>query len=214
MTVIGFSSGVVGRDGNVDRLVKAVLQKSGHEYEFVKLTDLRYSACKGCAQLCAVPQVCKLGDDLYPYYHKLKEADAVVIGSPVSFDTINGLTLSFLERFFGYRHVTSAIKDKPFVLVIAAQRSTENAKKEFLRRIATVCQANVLDVVEYLSGVPPCFVCGRHSECRIGGLFRVHGEAALKMEITPELFRMWEDDPAVVSAVNVAAGKLRGLVQR
>jgi uncharacterized protein YihD (DUF1040 family) len=38
MTVIGFSSGVVCRDGNVDRLVKAVLQKSGHEYEFVKLT--------------------------------------------------------------------------------------------------------------------------------------------------------------------------------
>jgi len=210
MRVIGFSSGVVGREGNVDRMVKAILAKSGGG-EFVKLTDLRYSACKGCVALCAGPQVCKLQDDLYPYYHKIKEADAVVVGSPVSFDSINGSALSFLERFFGYRHVTSAIKDKPFVLVIAAQRSTENAKKEFVRRVATVCQAKVVDVVEYLSGVPPCLVCGRHTECRIGGLFRVHGEEALKMEVTPERFRVWEDDPVAVGAVEGAAEKLRNL---
>ena len=38
MKVIGFSAGSVGREGNVDRMVKAVLEKSGHEYEFVKLT--------------------------------------------------------------------------------------------------------------------------------------------------------------------------------
>jgi hypothetical protein len=121
--------------------------------------------------------------------------------------------LSFLERFFGYRHVTSAIKDKPFVLAITAQRSTENAKKEFLRRTARVCQVSVVDVVEYLSGVPPCLVCGRHTECRIGGLFRVHGEAALTTEVTPDLFKAWEDDPAAVEAVEAAAEKLRNLPQ-
>ena len=211
MGVIGFSSGVVGRDGKVDRMVRAIIEKSGFESEFVKLTDLTYSPCKGCVERCAAPQVCKLEDDLFPYYKRILEADAVVVGSPVSFDTINGLALSFLERFFGYRHVTSAIRDKPFVLVLAAQRSTENAKKELVRRVATVCQARVLDVVEYLSGVPPCLVCGRHTECRIGGLFRVHGEAALEMEVTPDRFRAWEDDPDAVRSVEAAAGKLRNL---
>jgi multimeric flavodoxin WrbA len=90
MRVIGFSSGVVYREGNVDRMVKAILEKSGHEHEFVKLTNLTYSPCKGCVELCAEPQVCQLEDDLYPYYHKIKEADAVVVGSPVSLTRSTG----------------------------------------------------------------------------------------------------------------------------
>ena len=85
MNVIGFSSGGAGREGNADRMVKAILEKSGHDTEFVKLTELNYSACKGCVQLCAAPQVCRLEDDLLPYYQKLKEADAVVLGSPIYF---------------------------------------------------------------------------------------------------------------------------------
>ena len=51
MKVIGFSAGSVGREGNVDRMVKAILDKSGHDAEFVKLTDLNFSGCKGCVQL-------------------------------------------------------------------------------------------------------------------------------------------------------------------
>ena len=56
MKVIGFSAGSVGREGNIDRMVKAILEKTGHEVEFIKLTDLDYSGCKGCVQLCAKPQ--------------------------------------------------------------------------------------------------------------------------------------------------------------
>jgi multimeric flavodoxin WrbA len=48
MKVIGFSSGVIGRDSNVDRMVRTIMDKTGAESEFVKLTDLNYSACKGC----------------------------------------------------------------------------------------------------------------------------------------------------------------------
>ena len=68
MKVIGFSAGSAGREGNVDRMVKAILERSGHDVEFVKLTDLNFSGCKGCVQLCARPQVCKLEDDAQPYY--------------------------------------------------------------------------------------------------------------------------------------------------
>jgi multimeric flavodoxin WrbA len=102
--VIGFSAGSVGREGNVDRMVKAILDKSHHDVEFVKLTDLTFSGCKGCVQLCANPQVCKLADDVQPYYEKIKKADAVVIGTPVYMDTVASTTWAFLERFYGYRH--------------------------------------------------------------------------------------------------------------
>lgn len=66
MKAIGFSVGGVGREGNIDRMVKAILKKSGHDAEFVKLADLTYSGCKGCVQLCAKPQVCMLEDDAQP----------------------------------------------------------------------------------------------------------------------------------------------------
>ena len=55
MSILGFSAGAVGREGNVDRMVKAILDRSGHDTEFVKLTDLTYSGCKGCADQCAEP---------------------------------------------------------------------------------------------------------------------------------------------------------------
>jgi multimeric flavodoxin WrbA len=42
------------------------------------------------------------------------------VGSPVYFNSISASTMTFIERFFAYRHVTSAIKGKPFVLATAS----------------------------------------------------------------------------------------------
>ena len=98
MKDIGFSAGSVGRDGNVDRMVKAIVDKSGGEGEFVKLADLNYSGCRGCVQLCARPRVCMMEDDATEYYQKIKEADAVVVGTPVFFDTAAAMMWAFLSR--------------------------------------------------------------------------------------------------------------------
>jgi multimeric flavodoxin WrbA len=48
-----------------------------------------------------------LQDDLFPYYRKILRADAVVVGSPLYFGSINSLVISFIERFFGCRHVAN-----------------------------------------------------------------------------------------------------------
>ena len=100
MKIIGFSAGVVGRDSNVDRIVKEILDETGYDAEFVKLTDVDYSACKGCVWLCAGPEVCRLEDDLLPYYQKVKEANAVVLGSPIHFGTISATMSAFVSRLW------------------------------------------------------------------------------------------------------------------
>ena len=210
MKVIGFSSGGIGHEGNTDRLVKAIMAGSGLEYEFVKLSDLNYSGCKGCVQLCAKRQVCLREDDLLPYYQKIKEADAVVVGSPVYFRNINADCYSFLERFFGYRHVNSAIQKKPFVLVICGHDKID-AAVDYLQWFVQRFGVTILDTVRYISKSPPCLSCGRHQECRIGGLYQTRGEAALALTIEPGFFQRWEDDPTAAEAVNAAAGKLRTL---
>jgi multimeric flavodoxin WrbA len=209
--VIGFSAGGIGRVGNVDRMVQAMLDKSGQETEFVKLADLNYSGCKGCVQLCARPQVCMLEDDLLPHYQKIKEAEAVVVGAPVYFDTANTMATSFLERFFGYRHVSIPIAGKPFVLAVAGAMGLDSAAAQLQHVLEDFFQARVLDVVRFQSQVPPCYKCGRHRECEIGGLYAMLGEAAHELTIKPEMFRRWEDDPAAVAAVEAAAEKLKGI---
>lgn len=210
MKVIGFSAGSVGREGNIDRMVKAILEKSGHEVEFVKLADLNYSGCKGCVQLCAKPQVCRLEDDVQPYYEKIRQADAVVIGTPVYFDTITATVWAFIERFFGYRHVDIPIAGKPFVLVVGGALTLDSAVDQ-LHKVLSPFHVNVLETVRYLSKVPPCFKCGRHRECEIGGMYMMLGDAAKDVTVTKEMFTQWEDNCEVAAAVDAAAAKLKNI---
>jgi multimeric flavodoxin WrbA len=212
MKIIGFSAGVVGHDSNIDRMVKAIMEKSGYDSEFVKLTDLNYSACKGCVWLCAKPEVCKLEDDLVTYYQKVKEADAIVLGSPVHFRTISATMLAFISRLWGFRHVNFAIKNKPFVLAICGVGSRRDTAEEDFRKALSPFNVRILDVVKYSSRIPPCYRCGRHQECSIGGAYRIWSDKAHTLTITPELFRRWEDDAEAVAKVATAAEKLRKVV--
>jgi len=209
MKIIGFSAGVVGHDSNIDRMVKAIMEKSGYNSEFVKLTDLNYSACKGCVWLCAQPEVCKLEDDLVTYYQKVKEADAVVLGSPVQFRTISATMAAFISRLWGFRHVNFAIKNKPFVLAICGVGIRRDTAEEDFRRALSPFNVRILDIVKYLSRIPPCYRCGRHQECSIGGAYRIWGDKAHTLTITPELFHRWEDDAETVAKVAASAEKLR-----
>jgi len=106
MKILGFSSGGTGHQGNTDRLVQALLDKNGYDSEFVKLTDLNFSGCKGCVDLCAATQVCRLDDDAGKYYQKIKDVDAIIFGSAVYSGSINAIALSFLERFLDIAMLT------------------------------------------------------------------------------------------------------------
>jgi len=206
MNIIGFSSGTVGRLGNVDRMVLAILAKSGYPYEHVKLTDKVFSGCKGCSWLCAGPQVCKLEDDLGPYYQKIKEADAFVVGFTVHSGGIDAIGLSFMERFYGYRHVESTLQNKPVIGVICGYMRTEKAAEQLRGKLRG---QNLLGLIEYQSYSPPCLKCGRYRECSIGALYRTYGEEAHTMTITDESFHQWEDNPDTVAAIKEAVANLR-----
>ena len=82
---------------------------------------------------------------------------------------------------------------------------------EQLRKMVGHFEVDVRDVVTFQSRVPPCFKCGRHKECTIGGLYMMLGDAAHQLTITPEMFSKWEDDADVVAAVERAGAKLKRL---
>ncbi|NQU25558.1 MAG: NAD(P)H-dependent oxidoreductase, partial [Candidatus Nealsonbacteria bacterium] len=140
----------------------------------------------------------------------IKQADAVVIGTPVYFDTITSMIWAFIERFFGYRHVDIPIAGKPFVLVVGGAMMLDSAVAQ-LHKVLGAFEVDVLDTVRFQSKVPPCFKCGRHRECEIGGAYKMFGDAAKELKITKQMFTRWEDDSEVAAAVDAAAGKLKNI---
>ena len=74
------------------------------ETERIDLYKLKYTGCTSCfaCKMKDGPNYgkCPIKDDLYPILQQLREADAVIFGSPIYYRTITGMLHSFYERMF------------------------------------------------------------------------------------------------------------------
>lgn len=90
------------REGNVSVAVdelKKVFAEEGIEVENVEIGIKRVSGCLGCYQ-CAKLGKCVVDDLVNEAAVKFKEADGLVIASPVYYASPNGTLVSFLDRLF------------------------------------------------------------------------------------------------------------------
>lgn len=90
MEKILFVNGSPNRDGNTAALAKVLLE--GREYETLNLNDYR---------LNFYGQTLK-GDQLDDVIAKMKQADIIVMGSPVYWHNICASVRTLMERFYGY----------------------------------------------------------------------------------------------------------------
>jgi multimeric flavodoxin WrbA len=72
LKILGVSGSPVP-NSNTDRAVKAVLEASGLESEFVKLSDIIVRPCRACKR-CVEDNICKQEDDFPALAKKLREA--------------------------------------------------------------------------------------------------------------------------------------------
>lgn len=97
MAIVGVSgSPIVG--GNTDRIIKALLEKSGKKAVFINLSKLRFSPCRGCAHLCATTNMCGRKDGLQLYLKDIRDAEALVLGSPIHNGNMTGWMFSLPAR--------------------------------------------------------------------------------------------------------------------
>jgi hypothetical protein len=78
MKVLGVSGSPV-ENSNADRIVKMILEASGLDTEFIKLTDYVSAPCRACLG-CRNTNSCEIRDDGVVLSDKAKNADAIVIG--------------------------------------------------------------------------------------------------------------------------------------
>ncbi|MCG8636434.1 MAG: flavodoxin family protein [Desulfobacterales bacterium] len=167
--ILGISGSPV-KDSNTDRLIQAVLDSSGLESEFIKLSSINVRPCLACKR-CVPDNLCKVNDDFPELAEKIKTAKALVIGGYIPYSQIDGFTKALLERFWSLRHQTNLLKGK-----LGATVLTGCAPEP----LAAVNQSLAAEMTEYenmdligqltVPGNIPCAFCGKGDECEMSGV--------------------------------------------
>ena len=93
------------KDWNTATLLNKALEgaaSQGAETELIHLYELNYKGCISCFS-CKLKDgksygKCAVKDSLTPIFDRIKEADALILGSPIYLGTVTGEMRSFLER--------------------------------------------------------------------------------------------------------------------
>lgn len=87
-----------GNTADMLNLVLAELEKEGYETEHVQLAGHVINPCKACFA-CAGNGNCVFGDDLFQeLYTKMKQADAIILGSPTYSADVSSVLKAVIER--------------------------------------------------------------------------------------------------------------------
>ena len=75
---------------------------NGAETEMIHLYDFTYKGCKSCFACKLINGnsygQCSINDEISPILQKIKNADAIILGSPIYLGLITGEIRSFMER--------------------------------------------------------------------------------------------------------------------
>jgi len=99
--------GAANKSRNTAAMLKSAFDGTmsvpGAAGEVVYLYDLNFRGCTGCHSCKLLDKSkfarCAGRDDLTPVLEKAKDADVLLIGSPIYFSDVSGETRSFLERY-------------------------------------------------------------------------------------------------------------------
>ena len=115
--------------------MEGVFEQCGVAYETVLLGKKAIRGCIAC-ETCRERGKCVFDDEVNALAEKFREADGLVLGSPVYYGSANGTLLSALQRLF---YSTSFDKTmKVGAAVVSARRSGCTASFDELNRFFTI----------------------------------------------------------------------------
>ena len=115
--------------------MEQVFDENGVEYENILLGRMDIRGCIAC-ETCRKTDKCVFNDIVNELALKLKEADGLVIGSPVYYGSANGTLMSALQRLFYSSHLDLSLKVG--ASVVSARRSGCTATFDELNKFFTL----------------------------------------------------------------------------
>ena len=175
--VLGISGSPI-ENSNTDRLIRAMLEATERESEFVKLSRITVRPCFACKR-CVPDNICRVKDDFPALAEKIKKARALIIGAYTPYKQIDGFTKALLERFWSLRHVTNLLRGKPAATVLT-YLSPEAAKHTNQALAIQLRDMERMELVGQMmtKGNIPCLTCGVGDTCEMSGLIKRYGRGA------------------------------------
>jgi multimeric flavodoxin WrbA len=121
--------GIVGSPrpgGNTETITRIALeevQKEGLETEFISLAGKRIEPCDGCRR-CSKTGKCHIRDDFESVFTKMKEADGIILATPVYYGAATPQMASLISRFYAKRG--KPLKNKVGGPIVVARRAGHN----------------------------------------------------------------------------------------
>ena len=112
----------------------------GVETEIIQVGNRDIRGCIACGQ-CYNAGKCVFDDLVNEVAEKLKEADGMVVGSPVYYASPNGTLISFLDRLF--YSFSGDLRMKVGASVVVARRGGCSAARDVLDKYFTISQMPV-----------------------------------------------------------------------
>ena len=124
--------GIVGsprKNGNTELLTAHTLKaisEEGLDTELIRLAGLDIKPCNAC-MACKDQETCSIEDDLFPLYLRMKEAEGIILASPVYYGSATALIKALMERA-GYisRWNGDAFRGKVGGPLVVARRAGKN----------------------------------------------------------------------------------------
>ena len=95
--LISGSPKVHGNTAQLMQICAETIREAGVEAEVISFADKKIEACGACGQ-CKKLGKCALDDDLNEIMDKIREAQGLIVGSPVYFGTARGDVMCALQR--------------------------------------------------------------------------------------------------------------------
>jgi multimeric flavodoxin WrbA len=203
MKILGISGSPRKNDQSaVYKLVQTVLENTDIEYELISLRGKSISGCIACLG-CVKDNVCVVDDDLAPLRDKIVAADALVIGAPNYYSTLNATTHAFLERWFQFRHQTGDTLWGKLAVTVGAGGTSGGFPAADLEKFLLY---NFIETVAKVEGqgAASCYSCGFGETCQVGIPSMIHGAG---VKITEEMIPDVTKQPDVMASA-AKAGKL------
>jgi multimeric flavodoxin WrbA len=121
--------GIIGstrRGGNTEILTQMaldVIEGDDIETELISLAAKRIASCEGC-RTCIKTGKCHIKDDFDSVFTKMREADGIIIATPVYYGAATPQIVSLFSRFFAHRD--KPLKRKVGGPIVVARRAGHN----------------------------------------------------------------------------------------
>ena len=121
--------------------VEETLNKEGIETENIFLGSKDIRGCIACRK-CAEKGECIFDDIVNEVAPKFKEADGIIVGTPVYYSHANGTIISFLDRLFFSTHFDKTMKVG--AAVVSSRRAGSTSAFDEINKYFTICNMPIV----------------------------------------------------------------------